>query len=253
MRPRSCGYPLESLVTGSRYAPGLSPDDARMNAFLSPAAQARALPFALFMALLALRGYLPDSALLDTRWIYGLSVLGVGGLLLWYWREYGELARQNLPSAREWLWSVGVGVLVFGLWIHLDAPWMQLTEPTAGFLPLDLQGQPIWPLIALRWIGAALIVPVMEELFWRSFLMRWIEHTPFEVVDPQRVGLKAIALSTFVFMLAHTLWLAAIVAGLAYAWLYRRTGKLWTAVIAHAVTNGLLGIWVVRTGQWQFW
>ena len=47
--------------------------------------------------------------------------------------------------------------------------------------------------------------------------------------------------------------MAAIVAGLAYAWLYRRTGKLWTAVIAHAVTNLLLGIWVVRTGQWQFW
>lgn len=224
-----------------------------MTAFLSPAATARALPFALFMLLLALRGYLPDTAQLDTRWIYGLSVLGVGGLLAWFWRDYGELARQNLPNRRELLLSIAIGVLVFGLWLKLDAPWMQLTEPSASFLPLDLQGRPILPLIALRWIGAALIVPVMEELFWRGFLMRWIEHAPFEVVDPRRVGLKAIALSTFVFMLAHTLWLAAIVAGLAYAWLYRRTGKLWTAVIAHAVTNGLLGLWVVKTGQWQFW
>jgi len=93
----------------------------------------------------------------------------------------------------------------------------------------------------------------MEELFWRSFLMRWIEHPTFEATDPQRVGLKAIVLSTFVFMLAHTLWLAAIVAGLAYAWLYRRTGKLWVAVIAHGVTNGALGAWVVLTGNWAFW
>lgn len=220
---------------------------------LSPAALARSIPFAAFMALLALRGYMPDSAQLDSRWLYGLSVLVVGGLLAWYWRGYGELARQNLPSARETLLSIAIGLSVFGLWINLDAPWMQLSEPSAGFLPLDLRGQPIWPLIAVRWIGAALIVPVMEELFWRAFLMRWIESPSFETVDPRRIGLKAIALSTFVFMLAHTLWLAAILAGLAYAWLYCRTGKLWCAVIAHAITNGVLGIWVVKTGQWQFW
>ena len=42
-------------------------------------------------------------------------------------------------------------------------------------------------------------------------------------------------------------------AGLAYAWLYVRTGKLWVAVIAHAVTNGVLGAWVLATGNWQFW
>jgi hypothetical protein len=130
---------------------------------------------------------------------------------------------------------------------------MQLGQPTATFTPLDAQGQPIWPLIIVRWVGAALIVPVMEELFWRSFLMRWFDNEIFEGVVPQLVGLRAIVLSTFVFMLAHTLWLAAIVAGLAYAWLYRRTGKLWVPVIAHAVTNGLLGIWVVMTGNWAFW
>jgi CAAX prenyl protease-like protein len=93
----------------------------------------------------------------------------------------------------------------------------------------------------------------MEELFWRSFLMRWIERAQFEAVLPQRVGLKAVVLSTFVFMLAHTLWLAAILAGLAYAWLYVRTGKLWVPIVAHAVTNGALGVWVVATRSWGFW
>ena len=148
---------------------------------------------------------------------------------------------------------MATGVVVFVLWIHLDAPWMQIGTPTAPFVPLAADGSLDWPLIAVRWIGAALLVPVMEELFWRSFLMRWIQSATFEAVDPRRVGLKALVLSTFVFMLAHTLWLAAIVAGLAYAWLYRRTGKLWVAVIAHAVTNGALGVWVVATGNWAFW
>jgi CAAX prenyl protease-like protein len=83
--------------------------------------------------------------------------------------------------------------------------------------------------------------------------MRWLEHATFESVAPQSVGLRAIVLSTFVFTLAHTLWLGAVVAGLAYAWLYWRTGKLWVPVIAHAVTNGVLGVWVVMTGNWAFW
>lgn len=220
---------------------------------LSPAALARCVPFVVFMVLLALRGYLPASLGLDARWIYGGQTAIVAGLLAYYWRDYGELARQNLPDAREVGWSVVVGIVVFALWVNLDAPILQMGTATASFVPLDGNGQPIWSLIALRLAGAALVVPVMEELFWRSFLMRWIEHPGFERVDPQRVGMKAIALSTFVFMLAHTLWLAAIVAGLAYAWLYRWSGKLWTAVIAHAVTNGMLGIWVVWTGRWEFW
>ncbi len=220
---------------------------------LSPAALARCIPFVVFMALLALRGYLPADFGVDARWIYGVQTAVVAGLLAWYWRGYGELVRQNLPDARETGWAVVVGIAVFAIWVRLDAPWMQLGEATASFVPLDASGRLIWPLVVLRLAGAALVVPVMEELFWRSFLMRWVQHPGFERVDPQTVGIKAIVVSTFVFTLAHTLWLAAVVAGLAYAWLYRRSGKLWSAVIAHAVTNALLGVWVISTGRWEFW
>ena len=222
---------------------------------LSRAAWLRLLPFVVFMGLLALRGFAPSDAGwgFDTRWLYALNLLLVGGMLLAWWRDYGELARQNWPTLAELALSVAVGLLVFVLWIRLDAPWMQIGEPSAAFVPVDAQGRLDWPLITVRWLGAALLVPVMEELFWRSFLMRWLQQPVFEGVDPRRVGFKAVLLSTFVFMLAHPLWLAAILAGLAYALIYRRTGKLWTAVIAHAVTNGALGIWVVQTGQWQVW
>jgi hypothetical protein len=213
----------------------------------------RIVPFAVFMLLLALRGQAPADGSwgFDPRWLYGVTVAVVGGLLLAWQREYGELSRQTWPQAREALLAVVVGLAVFGAWIGLAS--LQLGTETAAFVPLDAQGRRMWPLIAVRWVGAALMVPVMEELFWRSFLMRWIERPQFEAVDPARIGLRAVVLSTFVFMLAHTLWLAAILAGLAYAWLYRRHGHLWSAVIAHAVTNGVLGAWVVATGQWQFW
>jgi uncharacterized protein len=226
-----------------------------MNPLWTTSSLARTVPFALFMVLLALRGWMGDQAdpLFDPRWLYGATVVVVAALLLMWRREYGELSRQLAPNLKECALAFVVGLLIFGLWIHLDAPWMVLGQPAAGFVPLNAGGGLDWPLIVLRCLGAALLVPVMEELFWRSFLMRWIESPAFGGVDPQRVGLKAIVLSTFVFTLAHTLWLAAAIAGLAYAWLYVRTGKLWVAILAHAVTNGALGIWVVMTGQWQFW
>jgi CAAX prenyl protease-like protein len=222
---------------------------------MSRAARVRVLPFVVFMLLLALRGAVPGDGSwgIDARWIYGLSVFVVGAMLMRWRRDYGELVRQTLPDAGEWAWSIGVGALVFVLWIHLDAPWMTLGEPTAAFRALTPDGAIIAPLVALRWIGATLVVPVMEELFWRSFLMRWIQRPAFETVDPRRVGARALILATFLFVLAHPLWLAAAIAGAAYALLYMRSGKLWTSVIAHAVTNGALGIWVVWTGQWQFW
>ena len=221
----------------------------------SRAALLRVAPFALFIALLALRGSMPTDGSwgMDPNWLYGVSVLLVGGLLGWFWREYGELVAQRWPTWRELALAVGVGLAVYFLWIELDAPWMRLGEAIADFRPVDSQGNVIWALVAVRWLGATLLVPVMEELFWRSFLMRWIERAQFETVDPQRVGLRAVVLSTFVFMLAHTLWLAAVMAGLAYAWLYIRTGKLWVPIVAHAVTNGALGVWVVLTGNWGFW
>ncbi|WP_281914813.1 CAAX prenyl protease-related protein [Caldimonas thermodepolymerans] len=220
---------------------------------LSRAATARIAPFALFMALLALRGALGEDPRIDARWLYGFSVVATAAVLAWFWRDYVELARTHWPDVKEWALAIAVGLAVFCLWIELTAPWMVLGEPAARFRPVDAQGQLDWSLVAMRWIGAALLVPVMEELFWRSFLMRWVEQPRFGSVDPRRVGVRAIALSTAVFALAHTLWLAAIVAGLAYAWLYRHTGKLWVPVVSHAVTNGALGVWVVRTGQWHFW
>lgn len=221
------------------------------------AAFVRAAPFVVFMAFLGVRSLAPADgawAGIDPRWLYAPQVALVGAMLAWWWREYGELARQTLPSVREGLLAAAVGVLVFVLWVQLDAPWMTMASGAAApFVPLAGDGRLDWSLVLPRLAGAVLLVPVMEEIFWRSFLMRWIQHPVFESVAPAQVGLKAVVLATFLFVLAHTLWLAAVVAGLAYAWLYIRTGKLWSAVIAHAVTNGVLGAWVLATGNWQFW
>jgi CAAX prenyl protease-like protein len=225
-----------------------------MGNLFTPAALARIIPFVLFMVLLALRGSWPESwTFIDARWLYAVAVVVVSASLIWFWRQYSELGRGSGLSLKNVLLSVGVGLVVYQIWIMTTEPWMMLGEATASFVPVDENGELIWSLVIFRWVGAALMVPIMEELFWRSYLMRWIDKPEFEQVDPGSVTLKAIVLSTVVFTLAHTQWLGAVIAGLAYAWLYRHTRSLWAPVIAHVVTNGVLGVWVVLNGNWSFW
>jgi hypothetical protein len=186
----------------------------------------------------------------DVRWLYPLKAVLVA-LTLWYFRgEYRELLAR--PAAKSLWISIAVGVLVFVLWINLDQGWLNLGGG-AGFDPHTPDGHLTWVLVVFRLAGAALEVPVMEELFWRSFLMRWIERQDFLTVPAAQVGLRAILISSALFGSEHSLWFAGILAGLAYAWLYRIYQTLWAPITAHATTNLVLGLWVLYAGAWQFW
>ena len=104
-----------------------------------------------------------------------------------------------------------------------------------------------------RFAILAAVVPVMEELFWRSFLMRWIDRRDFLGLEPRRVSATAVILASGLFALEHSLWVAGLIAGLAYAVLYMTTNNLRAPVLAHAVTNAILGLWILATGSWQLW
>lgn len=211
---------------------------------------ARVAPFVAYMAFLLLEQAAREAGGFDARWLYPVKVGLVAALLGWFWREYAELRER--PTVRQLLAGAGVGVLVFAAWIHLDQGWLVVGE-SAGYDPRTAAGDIDWTLAILRLAGAALVVPLMEELFWRSFLARWIENPDFLGVAAARLGLRAILISSLLFGVEHNLWFAGIVAGLAYAGLYRASGNLWPPILAHAVTNLLLGLWVLQTGAWQFW
>lgn len=213
----------------------------------------RALPFLCYALFLVAGSRVAELLLPDPRWLYAIQIAGVACLLVWHARDYIELTYPPASTKAEWLLSSVVGIVVFVLWINLDWPWLTLGA-TQGFDPRAASGAIDWPLAAVRLFGAAVVVPVMEELFWRSLVMRWIDNGPaFLVTDPRRISLRALLLSSLVFGFEHTLWFAGILAGFAYAWLYCRRGNLWSPVIAHAVTNLLLGVWVLTTGSWHFW
>ena len=213
----------------------------------------RSLPFGLYIVLLAVEGLLPDWApAFDVRWLYPLKAGLVALTLAVLWRHYAELRSYGLPF-KHLLLSLIVGIVVLILWVNLDANWMLMGQVGEGYNPTNQAGQIDWLMVAFRVAGAMLVVPVMEELFWRSFLQRWVQQSDFLALDPARIGLKALLIASALFAVEHLQWLAGLIAGLAYGWLYIRTRNLWAPIIAHAVTNGLLGAYVVVTGQWSFW
>ena len=213
----------------------------------------RSLPFGLYIILLVLEGLLPGWAPgFDVRWLYPVKAGLVALALAILWRHYVELRSYGLPLKHLLLaLAVGVGVLV--LWVSLDAAWMLMGEASKGYNPTDQAGHIDWLLVAFRIAGAALVVPIMEELFWRSFLQRWVQQTDFLALNPAQIGFKALFIASALFAVEHLQWLAGLVAGLAYGCLYIRTRNLWAPVIAHGVTNGALGAYVVTTRHWSFW
>lgn len=214
---------------------------------------ARILPFAIYMGFVAVAdllqrfGWSAD----DLRWLYAVKIGAVLAALFAYRRTYSELAWRTM-GVNVIVQSFVVGIVVLALWINLDAAWM-LAGESAGFNPTDAAGRIDWTLVAIRIAGAALVVPVMEELFWRSFLLRWIHDRQFLKVYPNQVGIAALVISSVLFGVEHNQWFAGVVAGLGYGLLYMRTGNLWAPILAHAVTNGLLGSWIVGTGAWTYW
>jgi CAAX prenyl protease-like protein len=232
-------------------APGLGASRAGAPMF-NRAAWARILPFLTYMLFLGVADLLARLgwSAAELRWLYGVKIGAVIVVLAIFWRQYAEFKTFPL-NAPALLLALAAGVIVLVLWISLGAGWMTIGA-SAGFDPTR-GGRIDWPLVALRIAGAALVVPVMEELFWRSFLMRWIDTADFQTVEPSQVTIKSVLITSVLFGFEHNLWLAGIVAGVAYSALYMRHRTIWSPILAHAVTNGLLGIWVVYTGSWSYW
>jgi CAAX prenyl protease-like protein len=213
----------------------------------------RSLPFGLYIAFLALESGLTGWVHgVDVRGLYPVKTLVVTLALLFLWRRFDELKAYRLSLANVLL-AVTTGVAVFVLWINLDSGWMTIGESGAGYRALNADGSLDWVLITFRLAGAAIIVPIMEELFWRSFIQRWIKQPDFTQLDPARVGVRALLVTSALFAVEHHQWFAGLIAGLAYGGLYIYSRNLWVPIIAHAVTNGALGLYVIESRRWQFW
>ena len=144
---------------------------------------ARILPFAAYMAFIALSAgiaWLAGAGVLSSAWVeradlwlYPAKTAVVLGVLVFFWPRLGELKGKPFGGAGEIALSVAVGVLVYIAWVRMDWPWA-MQGAAAGYDPFKAGETAGLVLAGVRIFGATAVVPVMEELFWRSFLIRYL-------------------------------------------------------------------------------
>jgi CAAX prenyl protease-like protein len=212
-------------------------------------------PMGAFIALLALNACMPSLGRAfwlqhPEYWLFPLQTVVCAGLL-WRFRPAYDLGR---PRS---LWiGIGIGIFVFVLW---TAPQTLLgSEPRRnGFNPEVFGTQPaiFWSTVLLRFARLVVVVPLVEEIFWRGFLLRYLMDEKFERVPFGSFSWLSFLVVTGAFALSHSPadWPAAVLTGALYNWVAYRTKSLTTCVVTHAITNLLLGFWIMATKQWGFW
>lgn len=161
------------------------------------------------------------------------------------WRGYADTTW--LPSRT--IWGVFVGVAVFAFWMALEPP----SAASSSRVPVDL-GTP-WGMfwLACRVVGSVILVPIAEELAFRGYLMRRLIARDFRSVPMGQFTWVSFVVSSLLFGLLHQRWFAGALSGAAYAGAVYRHRRLGDAMLAHAVTNGLIAAWVLAKGQWSLW
>jgi CAAX prenyl protease-like protein len=205
-------------------------------------------PMIIFGLFTAAEGWLPP-ALYPVA--YGTKMAAVTAGLV-HWRRP---LRDIRPSWAMVLPSVFVGLFIVGAWLVIDkAVAYPHLGTRIGFDPSHLQlTSSRLAFLAVRLYGLVLVVPVMEELFWRSFLLRYASRVDFLSLPMGTFSLSALAIMVTFSAVAHTEWLVAAGASIVLALWLRRTGSLFAAVVAHAVANGALGFYVLISHDWKYW
>jgi len=231
----------------------------------------RVAPFFIFLALTFCQGQFGEAS---RYWFY-LGKTLAGAWLIWMAQPWIEELKWAV--SRE---AVVAGVAVFLIWVGLDGlyPTMdQMTEkflcpllkqiglenwcPEAGkaktvwnpFAQFGGHSALAWVFIVTRILGSAMVVPPLEEVFYRSFLYRYIARPDFQSVPLGEFRWPSFLITAAIFGFAHYEWLAGILCAFAYQGLVCWKKRLGDALTAHAITNFLLGLWVVWKGAWNFW
>jgi len=237
-------------------APAQLAPDQRDSAYLSP-----------MLVFLALTG-------VGTTWpsLYAVSyvvkTILAGALLIAMRRHYARIRWDYC-----WLGAI-LGVVGIVQWVGMEKlilHWYPLLVPerVLHWFPSfpEMGGKPFVPseaipsklafigFIAFRWAGPTLVVPFMEEFFWRDFLWRTIAApADFRIakIGEWDRGIPLLVVS-IAFCMVHPQWLTALVWGLMIGGLLLYTRSLGACIVMHAVTNFLLGAYVLWTGDWMFW
>ncbi len=207
------------------------------------------LPFGVFIGLLALQSVMPVPVW--ARLVLPLVAIGAVSLPV------------LKPGPSKPVLSILLGLAVFVIWVGPDVispAWHHfilfdnsLMGHPAGNTPPVSKDDPVF--LFLRIAVSVVAVPILEELFWRGWLMRWlIDSNDFRKVALGTFAPVAFWATAALFASEHgSFWDVGFVTGIIYNWWMIRTKNIWDCILMHAVTNGALAAYVVFAGQWQYW
>jgi uncharacterized protein len=210
------------------------------------------LPFGVFVGFIALHSVLPMPELTDQV----VRLVGMTLVLLFFARPVLDF------RVRQWAATILIGVGVFAIWIAPDVlfpgyrrHWLFENSITgSAHATLSAAGQGQVSVLALRTIRAVVIVPIVEELFWRAWLMRWIISDNFQTVPLGAYQARAFWIVAILFASEHgAYWDVGLIAGIIYNWWMIRSKSLGDLILAHAITNACLSAYVIVAGKWEYW
>jgi uncharacterized protein len=208
---------------------------------------ARIAPFFIFVVLTAGQGKLGAGS---AYWFYVAKTI-VGAWLIYEMRPFVPEMRWAISAE-----AVVIGIVIFIVWVGLEGHYPKLIHSPSTGNPATAfaanSGLP-WFFNIVHILGMTFIVPPIEEVFYRSFVYRYIVSPNFLEVPLNRFKPMAFCGTVLLFGIAHNEWLPGLLCGAAYQWLVLRKNRLGDAMFAHAITNLLLGIYIVRYGAWQLW
>jgi len=215
------------------------------------------LPFALYLVLVQMSSH--ASSYYPLVYTVGVIMVGAATFYMVYGKGIIKIHSNIGPG-------IIVGIISIVAWIFICQ--LQLEQAVIRFLPEWLQPEgrvsfnpfqsiahPVgqWGFVVVRLLGLSVLVPLVEEIFWRGFLLRWVISPDWQ---DQKIGvftMKSFLWVTFLFTLAHPEWLAAAVyCSLLNILLYWRR-DLWNCIVAHGTSNLILGVYVISSGTWELW
>jgi uncharacterized protein len=210
------------------------------------------LPFASFMVFLAIGNYFSIAPSID----YPVRIVVLSAILYVFSRRVIDL------RSRQRLESVILGVAVFVIWVGPDilSPtyrqhWL-FQNAIIGRIGASIPEQTLMAPVVLwpRIIRAVVLVPIIEELFWRAWLMRWLISPKFEQIKLGAYAPMAFWITALLFASEHgPYWDVGLITGVIYNWWMVRTRSLGDCILVHAVTNACLCGYVVATKHWEYW
>ncbi len=217
-------------------------------------------PFMTFLLLMALGSFFEGPQ--HVPWLYAVRTFGSLAVALAFWRYWPRLGRPHVALAivfglaTAWMWVAVHHWLAAQSWY----PYTQLMGRDAvpekfynPFVQLGT-GPALWAFLFIRIGGAAIVVPIIEEIFWRGFLLRlFVNHWDFESVPLGTYTFRSFVIVSLLSALEHPMWAVGILCWVIYNLLFYWKKSLLFLIVTHGVTNLALYVYVVLAKDWVFW